>query len=350
MVTIDDARRYLEERLFAPALSSTALPVKVRGAVKNTWDRLQQFRKAGDLCVYLERFDGAAAPHIGQALHDAGLTSFEDQKQEFRRYLGSAALDVTTLNDFVIGAKYSTWDILIFSRVYDPRHGGIFLIPTEAPHEAIFIKATLSGGKYANSWLTPKSLLKYYFYSITKDFSPDYKYNKAIIDSGATPIYAFVRDQEGDDFVLEGIFRYVDSHQDDSGARWFELAKRDSSSLPVLVNESEYNSDLSAKVEKALQGSKADRRARLRAANNRPRAITVVTTNYSRNPDVIAEVLDRAMGLCEGCRNPAPFPRRSNGTPYLEVHHVIQLADGGDDTVDNAMALCPNCHRKRHYG
>jgi 5-methylcytosine-specific restriction protein A len=32
------------------------------------------------------------------------------------------------------------------------------------------------------------------------------------------------------------------------------------------------------------------------------------------------------------------------------VHHLIRLADGGDDTVDNAVAACPNCHRQRHFG
>lgn len=37
-------------------------------------------------------------------------------------------------------------------------------------------------------------------------------------------------------------------------------------------------------------------------------------------------------------------------SPYLEVHHIIFLAQGGDDTVDNAEALCPNCHRRKHYG
>ena len=36
------------------------------------------------------------------------------------------------------------------------------------------------------------------------------------------------------------------------------------------------------------------------------------------------------------------------GEPYLEAHHVIRLADGGKDTIDNVVAICPNCHRKVH--
>jgi 5-methylcytosine-specific restriction endonuclease McrA len=31
-------------------------------------------------------------------------------------------------------------------------------------------------------------------------------------------------------------------------------------------------------------------------------------------------------------------------------HHVKQLAHGGEDTVENAIAVCPNCHRKAHHG
>jgi 5-methylcytosine-specific restriction protein A len=57
----------------------------------------------------------------------------------------------------------------------------------------------------------------------------------------------------------------------------------------------------------------------------------------------------RAKGLCEACGCKAPFIRISDGTPYLEIHHIEPLADGGDDTVKNATALCPNCHRRAHY-
>ena len=28
----------------------------------------------------------------------------------------------------------------------------------------------------------------------------------------------------------------------------------------------------------------------------------------------------------------------------------MYLADGGADTVENAIAVCPNCHRELHYG
>lgn len=55
----------------------------------------------------------------------------------------------------------------------------------------------------------------------------------------------------------------------------------------------------------------------------------------------------RASGRCQLCGSLAPFIDQY-GNPYLESHHVIWLADGGSDSVDNVVALCPNCHRKMH--
>lgn len=47
------------------------------------------------------------------------------------------------------------------------------------------------------------------------------------------------------------------------------------------------------------------------------------------------------------CGEEAPFYDK-NKEPYLEEHHVKRLADGGSDTMDNVVAVCPNCHRKLH--
>lgn len=69
---------------------------------------------------------------------------------------------------------------------------------------------------------------------------------------------------------------------------------------------------------------------------------------FLRSPQIVAWVLRDAAGMCECCGSPAPF-KRANGEPYLEVHHVRRLADGGTDTVQNAVAVCPNCHRLLHY-
>ena len=104
------------------------------------------------------------------------------------------------------------------------------------------------------------------------------------------------------------------------------------------------------KVERSLGDQSETRRRRLEQATKLPRRVTKLVYVYERNADVVAEVLVRAKGICECCQQPAPFIRKSDGTPYLEVHHKIMLSAGGEDTVDNAEALCANCHRHRHYG
>lgn len=93
-----------------------------------------------------------------------------------------------------------------------------------------------------------------------------------------------------------------------------------------------------------------DRRKRLNKAPAQSKTVTVTQTVHTRNPDVVAERLYLAHGICQDCGCPAPFLRKSDGLPYLEVHHIVPLAKKGEDTVENTVALCPNCHRKRHYG
>lgn len=106
---------------------------------------------------------------------------------------------------------------------------------------------------------------------------------------------------------------------------------------------------LEEEIKKSKKDTKENRQNRLNNRDKKPPKIEVVSTQYKRNADVIIEVLERANGICEKCKNPAPFIRKKDKTPYLEVHHIIRLADSGDDTIENAIAVCPNCHRELHY-
>jgi predicted HNH restriction endonuclease len=103
------------------------------------------------------------------------------------------------------------------------------------------------------------------------------------------------------------------------------------------------------RVSRSMRDDPEDRRQRLATASRIPARYLATVTLFVRNPDVVAEVLNRANGVCEACKAPAPFRRAVDGTPYLEVHHIKWLADGGEDSVANAIALCPNCHRQKHY-
>ena len=93
-----------------------------------------------------------------------------------------------------------------------------------------------------------------------------------------------------------------------------------------------------------------ERRSRLKKANKYPKQKKTIVRAFDRNPDVVAEILVIANGHCAQCGARAPFRRKKDGSPYLEVHHIQLLANGGEDTVENAIAVCPNCHRHVHYG
>lgn len=76
---------------------------------------------------------------------------------------------------------------------------------------------------------------------------------------------------------------------------------------------------------------------------------TGIVTRYLRDPRVVAWVTLEADGRCEVCDAAAPF-LTDDSLPFLEVRHVRPLAEGGPDTTDNAVAACPNCHRRLHLG
>ncbi|MBB1125910.1 HNH endonuclease [Thiospirillum jenense] len=84
--------------------------------------------------------------------------------------------------------------------------------------------------------------------------------------------------------------------------------------------------------------------------NRQPSQIEVLVNRFKRDPKVAAYALREAEGVCHDCNKDAPFISKKTNMPFLEVHHIIPLKEGGEDTIDNVVALCPNCHRKRHYG
>lgn len=67
-----------------------------------------------------------------------------------------------------------------------------------------------------------------------------------------------------------------------------------------------------------------------------------------RSAVVRERVLLRAKGVCELCREPGFVT--AAGSVYLETHHVVPLSLDGPDHESNVVALCPNDHRRAHFG
>lgn len=120
--------------------------------------------------------------------------------------------------------------------------------------------------------------------------------------------------------------------------------------IPHTVRKGQFDREFEKRVEQSKKDDSEVRKKRLLATNGIPQRGTSISTVYRRNPDVVAEVEYRANGKCEECGADAPFIKASDKSPYLEIHHLIWLSKGGEDTVENAIAVCPNCHRKLHFG
>ena len=101
------------------------------------------------------------------------------------------------------------------------------------------------------------------------------------------------------------------------------------------------------KTKNAQKMSDLEVRERALEYNKKPGQRRVTSINYQRNSFVSENAKRRANGICQLCGNPAPF-NNSDGTPYLETHHIIWLSREGEDSIENTAALCPNCHRKMH--
>ncbi|HFQ4922432.1 TPA: HNH endonuclease [Vibrio vulnificus] len=118
----------------------------------------------------------------------------------------------------------------------------------------------------------------------------------------------------------------------------------------IKESQAEYKATFENEVNESLDDSSENRQRRLASRSTKPKVVYRLVQDYRRDPDVVAEVLYRAEGFCEKCKEKAPFIKRSNGEPYLEVHHIIPLSQGGLDSLENVISLCPNCHRKIHFG
>jgi 5-methylcytosine-specific restriction endonuclease McrA len=79
-----------------------------------------------------------------------------------------------------------------------------------------------------------------------------------------------------------------------------------------------------------------------------PERVPRYSTGYVRSPAIRAAVMKRAKGKCEFCGEPG-FTG-VDGTPYLECHHIVALANDGVDRMINVIALCANHHREAHFG
>ena len=145
----------------------------------------------------------------------------------------------------------------------------------------------------------------------------------------------------------------------DSYTHLSEVSKTGSgpaSTTNAQKNETEQDLPQDPQEEKADIAETSSDIGELRKAAKRDEAVgvshtttTSQTSEYTRSNKIKEYVKARAEGHCEGCGQPAPFISKT-GDPYLHAHHIKELSNGGKDTIDTVIALCPNCHYRVHHG
>lgn len=136
------------------------------------------------------------------------------------------------------------------------------------------------------------------------------------------------------------VLKYADRFDPEVVALARERTSHEDSVLAPTPDQAE----LDAKVDILMQRSYLP----FPAGSMTPKTYEGQTKQFFRDPQVKAYVLRQARGKCQACQIQAPF-KTARGHDFLEVHHLLPLAQGGTDRVQNCVALCPNCHRALHH-
>jgi len=247
--------------------------------------------------------------------------------------------------NFENGSLYSRW--FLHDVLKGERYKGI---STPSDHPLIFLFTGESGDDYGYKDVFKEDGTFWYTgEGTTGDMTMD-NGNKAIRDhrKNGKSIHLFedtdmpwIVQYVGEFTYLEYEEKQMDDENGDSrmGFR-FHLRPVDDSNLTLTDELSNSLSD-EAMFERAEKSSSS--------GPIEPKQQTSSGHRYPGSEEVRRYALRVADGVCQGCKNNAPFTDKS-GEPYLEVHHIEPRSSGGADAPSNVIALCANCHRRVHSG
>lgn len=230
------------------------------------------------------------------------------------------------------------------------QYGGI---ATPAGHPYIFIFTSDAGEAYGyNDGYGPDDTFWYTGEGQVGDMEMA-KGNLAIKDHAKNKkeILLFESIRKGE-VRLVGNCEYITHHSEDRPDKNGDLRN----AIIFHLNIEQVQSNLASEPTEGYESSKKPskgmslnelRELALRPTPNSTTTKQKITNIQTRSKAIKLYTKKRANGICEGCEAEAPF--NSKEGPYLEVHHMLRLADGGPDHPKNVIALCPTCHRRAHY-
>ena len=185
--------------------------------------------------------------------------------------------------------------------------------------------------------------------------SLDYKQNKTLYNAKDTNTTLYLFEVfEKNQYTYQGIVElskepYKELQEDINGISrtvWmFPLTLKNSSSV---ISAKQFDSMDKRLVNEAKKMSLNELKELAQKYSSKQVPTRMVVSNvFDRNVYISEYTKVLANGICQLCGQEAPF-KDKQGKPYLESHHIIWLANNGEDSIENTVALCPNCHRKMH--
>lgn len=207
---------------------------------------------------------------------------------------------------------------------------------------------------YEDRWID--NILHYTGMGLESDQRLDFSQNKTLAESHSNGVDLFLFEVfEQGKYVFQGEIKlagnpYQEEQADINGNLrkvWiFPLKPMDDSSSIALPEPIIKKKQMRKQREAGrLNDEELEKRAKYSRKGVGTRQVS--STTFERNEYVSELVKRRANGVCQLCDEPAPF-KNKQGEPFLESHHIVWLSKGGEDTIENSVALCPNCHRKMH--
>lgn len=191
---------------------------------------------------------------------------------------------------------------------------------------------------------------------LTGDQDINFMQNKTLAQSNSNGVAIYLFEKHRDkEYTFSGQVQlteepFEEDQLDAEGNKrkvWVFPLKLVNNEKPAPVSEDIIIERRRREERKARRLSDAELEKRAKNARSRSGSRNISTNTYERDPYVSEYAKRSANGICQLCDQEAPFIGKDS-KPYLETHHIIWLSHGGEDTITNTVALCPNCHRKMH--
>ena len=326
----------------------------------NSLNRVKSMITIGDTFHYLSKsVENHSYGKYESLLSKKKIISYEELLLILKEKYKSKINKISNMDDLKIGKVYTRTEVSSYSHNYNPQHGMMFsyrgdefVSNIKREENGIVLFGDFADkAQYPNEWLDYEKRVKYHLKRKNNDL-PDIeeRINKVTINN-SFPIYFFETLPGAGEKKYKYCGRFISTKKMEED-RFIILENNDLIYDEVIhdeeniVNEVREEGYAQSTTRKPVSGKGLRKRS-----NNKRKVQKYLTVSvHERDPDVIAYALRRANGKCEICNQKAPFKRKKDNSDYLEVHHMIPLSEGGDDSIDNVVAACPNCHMQAHYG